>query len=92
MKIGFIGLGNVGGKIANNLIKSRYKLIVRDLDLKLLKKFKKKGAILASSPKELAENSDIIITCLPHLKHAKSDDCKKMGCLKVCQKIKFGSK
>ena len=42
MKIGFIGLGNVGGKLANNLIKSRYKLIVRDLDPKLLKKFKKK--------------------------------------------------
>ena len=43
MKIGFIGLGNVGGKLANNLIKNRYKLIVRDLDTKLLKKFKKKG-------------------------------------------------
>ena len=39
MKIGFIGLGNVGGKLANNLLKSRYRLIVRDLDPKLSKKF-----------------------------------------------------
>ena len=54
MKIGFIGLGNVGGKLANNLIKSRYKLIVRDLDTKLLKKFRKKGAIISGSPKELS--------------------------------------
>ena len=46
MKIGFIGLGNVGGKLANSLIKSRYKLIVRDLDLKLLKKFKSGGGNL----------------------------------------------
>ena len=65
MKIGFIGLGNVGGKLANNLIKSRYKLIVRDLDAKLSRKFKTKGAVIARSPKELAENSDIVITCLP---------------------------
>ena len=50
MKIGFIGLGNVGGKLANNLLKSRYKLIVRDLDPKLSKKFKKKGALIATSP------------------------------------------
>ena len=92
MKIGFIGLGNVGGKLANNLIKSRYKLIVRDLDPKLLKKFKKKGAIISSSPKELAENSDIIITCLPSPKICSKVMTAKMGYLKVYQKIKFGLK
>ena len=65
MKIGFIGLGNAGGKLANNLLKSRYKLIVMDLDPRILNKFKKKGAFLARSPKDLAEKSDVIITCLP---------------------------
>ena len=89
MKIGFIGLGNVGGKLANNLIKSRYKLIVRDLDAKLSKKFKKKGAIIASSPKELAENSDIVITCLPSPKACSKVMTAKNGVLEGLSKNKI---
>ena len=89
MKIGFIGLGNVGGKLANNLIKSRYKLIVRDLDPNLSKKFKKKGAIIASSPKELAENSNIIITCLPSPKTCSKVMTAKNGVLKGLSKNKI---
>ena len=89
MKIGFIGLGNVGGKLANNLIKSRYKLIVRDLDAKLAKKFKKKGAVIASSPKELAENSDIVITCLPSPKACSKVMTAKNGVLEGLSKNKI---
>ena len=89
MKIGFIGLGNVGGKLANNLIKSRYKLIVRDLDAKLSKKFKKKGAVIASSPKELAENSDIVITCLPSPKACSKVMTAKNGVLEGLSKNKI---
>ncbi len=89
MKIGFIGLGNVGGKLANNLIKSRYKLIVRDLDAKLSKKFKKKGAVIASSPKELAENSDIVITCLPSPKVCSKVMTAKNGVLEGLSKNKI---
>ena len=89
MKIGFIGLGNVGGKLANNLIKSRYKLIVRDLDAKLSKKFKKKGAVIASSPKELAENSDIVITCLPSPKSCSKVMTAKNGVLEGLSKNKI---
>ena len=89
MKIGFIGLGNVGGKLANNLIKSRYKLIVRDLDAKLSKKFKKKGAVIASSPKELAENSDIVITCLPSPKACSKVMTGKNGVLEGLSKNKI---
>jgi len=89
MKIGFIGLGNVGGKLANNLIKSRYKVIVRDLDAKLSKKFKKKGAIIASSPKELAENSDIVITCLPSPKACSKVMTAKNGVLEGLSKNKI---
>ena len=51
MKIGFIGLGNVGGKLANNLIKSRYKLIVRDLDSKLSKNLRRKEQLLPALQK-----------------------------------------
>ena len=89
MKIGFIGLGNVGGKLANNLIKRRYKLIVRDLDPKLSEKFKKKGAVIASSPKELAEKSNIIITCLPSPKTCSKVMTAKNGVLKGLSKNKI---
>ena len=65
MKIGFIGLGNVGGKLAGSLIRNKFDIIVRDLDNKLTKKFSDLGALIASSSKDLAEKADIIITCLP---------------------------
>ena len=65
MKIGFIGLGNVGGKLAQSLLRNKFDLTVRDLDIKLTNIFKKKGAKVSSSAKELAEQTDLIITCLP---------------------------
>ena len=65
MKIGFIGLGNVGGKLAGSLLRNKFDLTVRDLDENLTKEFKNLGAKVASSAKELAEQVDLIITCLP---------------------------
>ena len=65
MKIGFIGLGNVGSKIAKNLINNGFKLTVLDLDTTLSSSFKEIGAKWAASPRELAANSEMIITCLP---------------------------
>ena len=65
MKIGFIGLGNVGGKLASSLLRNKFDLTVRDLDKNLTDKFKNKGSKIANSAKELAEQTDLIITCLP---------------------------
>ena len=65
MKIGFIGLGNVGGKLAESLLKNKFDLTVRDLDNNLTNEFKAKGVKVANSPKELAEQVELIITCLP---------------------------
>ena len=65
MKIGFIGLGNVGGKLAESLLRNKFDLTVRDLDNNLTNKFKAKGVKVANSPKELAEQVELIITCLP---------------------------
>ena len=65
MKIGFIGLGNVGGKLASSLLRNKFKLTVRDLDKDHTKEFQNKGAEIANSPKELAQQVDLIITCLP---------------------------
>ena len=65
MKIGFIGLGNVGGKLAGSLLRNKFDLTVRDLDENLTNEFKNLGAKVASSAKKLAEQVDLIITCLP---------------------------
>ena len=65
MKIGFIGLGNVGGKLAGSLLRNNFDLTVRDLDESLTNSLKELGAKVAKSPKELAEQSDLIITSLP---------------------------
>ena len=65
MKVGFIGLGNVGGKLAGSLLRNKFDLTVRDLDENLTKPFVEQGAKVASTAKELAEKVDLIITCLP---------------------------
>ena len=64
-KIGFIGLGNVGGKLAGSLIRNGHDVTVRDLDDSLVQAYVARGAKAASSPKALGEAVDIIITCLP---------------------------
>ena len=65
MKIGFIGLGNVGGKLAGSLQRNGFDLIVRDLDHTLVEPFLATGATFSETPKAMAQAADIIITCLP---------------------------
>ena len=73
MRIGFIGLGNVGGKLAGSLIRNNFKLSVFDLDKEIMNNFKSKGANTSKNPKELAEAVDVVITCLP-----SPDACKQV--------------
>ena len=68
MKIGFIGLGNVGAKLAGSLLRNGFDLTVKDIDQNLTDQFKNLGAKVAYSGKELAEQVDLIITSLPSLK------------------------
>jgi 3-hydroxyisobutyrate dehydrogenase len=65
MKIGFIGLGNVGGKLAGTLLRNGHALTVRDLNPQLQQSFEQRGATPAASPREMAAAVDLIITCLP---------------------------
>ena len=65
MKIGFIGLGNVGGKLAGSLIRNGHDVIVRDLNDALVAEFVARGARSAASPRALGEAADLIVTCLP---------------------------
>jgi len=65
MKVGFIGLGNVGGKLAGSLIRNNVDLVVRDLDKSAAQPFLDAGADWGDSPKAMAEQCDLLITCLP---------------------------
>lgn len=65
VRVGFIGLGNVGGKLAGSLLRNGIDVVVRDLDAALVEGFVALGAQAAESPKVLAEQCDVVITCLP---------------------------
>jgi len=65
MKVGFIGLGNVGGKLAGTLLRNGIDLVVRDLDAAKVAEFTARGAATANSPADLLREADIVVTCLP---------------------------
>lgn len=65
MKIGFIGLGNVGAKLAGSLLRNGHDVTVRDLDPEVVEGFVAKGAKSANSPRALVEQVDLVVTCLP---------------------------
>ena len=67
--IGFIGLGNVGSKLANNLLKGKFNLFINDLNKNKANDLIQKGAIWCSTLEEVAINSTVVITCLPSPKH-----------------------
>lgn len=65
-KIGFIGVGNMGKPMSLNLLKAGYDLIVYDLKPEPLKELKEKGAGIGQSSKDVASQTDVIITMLPN--------------------------
>ncbi len=62
---GFIGLGNVGSKLAGSLLRNGYDLTVRDLNSDLVAPFLAQGAKEGTSPMQMAKDCDLVITCLP---------------------------
>ena len=65
MKIGFIGLGNVGGKLAGSLLRNGHDLVVHDLSDRLVAEFVARGATAATGPAQMMRDCDAVITCLP---------------------------
>ena len=65
MKVGFIGLGNVGGKLSGSLLRNGVDLYVRDLNDDLIQAFVTKGAKTCATNAELMRVCDAVITCLP---------------------------
>lgn len=68
-RVGFVGLGNMGSRMANNLIKAGYSVVVNDINDEVMKAFSKKGVLTKNSPLEVAEESDAVITMLPSSAH-----------------------
>ena len=65
MKVGFIGLGNVGGKLSGSLLRNGIDLTVHDLSSDLVAAFVARGATPAENPAQLMRDCDAVITCLP---------------------------
>ncbi len=63
--VGFIGLGTMGGKMAANILKAGYKVVVHDLHRQSAGHHLQAGAEWADTPRALAERSDVIFTSLP---------------------------
>ena len=65
MKVGFIGLGNVGGKLSGSLLRNGIDLAVHDLNAAMVDSFVSRGAKPGGSPAEMMRDCDAVITCLP---------------------------
>ena len=65
MKVGFIGLGNMGGSMAYNTLKGGFDLVVHDLRREAATPHVEAGATWADTPSQVAEASDIVFTSLP---------------------------
>jgi 3-hydroxyisobutyrate dehydrogenase len=65
MQVGFIGLGNVGGKLSGSLLRNGTRLQVHDLNPDFVAAKVAKGATDGQSPAAMMQSCDVVITCLP---------------------------
>lgn len=70
-KVGFIGLGLIGTPMCLNLVKAKYNVTVWNRTQSKAEQLVIEGAISADSPREVAKNSDVIITCVSDSKDVK---------------------
>ena len=64
VKLGFIGLGNMGKRIAQRLLDHRYQLFVYDRDIAKADAIAAQGGVVAKNILELAGSADVILSCL----------------------------
>ena len=65
MRVGFIGLGNVGGKLSGSLLRNGVETVVYDLNADLVAAAVKRGAKAGANPAAMMRDCDAVITCLP---------------------------
>jgi len=71
-RIGFIGVGNMGGPMALNLLKAGHRLKVHDLVPALVARVTEAGALAAASPVDAASDAEAVLTMLPAGQHVRS--------------------
>lgn len=71
-QIGFIGLGNMGSHMANNLLQKGHEVMVFDIDSSSVQKLVESGASAGSDPSDIAMQCETIVTMLPSNPHVKS--------------------
>lgn len=64
LRVGFIGLGLMGVPMAHNLLKAGFLTAVYNRNPKKTKEFEKLGVVVYSSPKDLASNVDVVVSCV----------------------------
>ncbi|MFP6871218.1 MAG: NAD(P)-binding domain-containing protein, partial [Nitrospinota bacterium] len=81
MDIGFIGLGNMGGGMAANLLKAGFRLTVNDLRRETADQLLENGAEWADTPSQLASHCEVILTSLPGPREIEAVALEKDGIL-----------
>ncbi len=71
MKVGFVGLGVMGGPMAANILKHGHELTVFDLSQQAVDRLVQAGAKAAKTPREVGAASDIVVTMLPEPQHVE---------------------
>ncbi|MDE2363707.1 MAG: NAD(P)-dependent oxidoreductase [Hyphomicrobiales bacterium] len=72
LKVGFIGLGVMGGPMALNIVKRGFPLTVFDLNASAVEQLTRAGARAAATPREVGAASDVVVTMLPEPQHVES--------------------
>ena len=85
MKIGFIGLGNMGLPMAKNLLAAGHEVTGFDLNADALAGLADAGGVKADDPGAAIEGAEIVVTALPAAKHVKSVYCGQGGILDVAR-------
>jgi 3-hydroxyisobutyrate dehydrogenase len=83
-KIAFIGLGNMGGPMAANLLKAGHRVAVFDLVAQSIQTLAQQGAQSARSAAHAVEDAEFVITMLPASKHVEALYLGENGLLKHC--------
>jgi 3-hydroxyisobutyrate dehydrogenase-like beta-hydroxyacid dehydrogenase len=79
MRIGYIGLGAMGRPMAVNITEAGHDVVVFDLNENQTKILAQRGASVARSPKEVADEADYVLTCLPSIAAAEAVALGKDG-------------
>lgn len=83
MKIAFIGLGNMGGSMAQNLLKAGHQVFGYDLSETALAHFAQAGGIVCQSPQDAAQQANVVVTMLPAAQHVRTVYLGEQGILNV---------